>query len=188
MIPTIVIGMFVPLLLKGRDKFKVYYIGTAAGLVVNIVRWFIGYSSIPAYLAITLAAALPAGVTSILVYMFTPDCAEYGHYITGKSYPGITFAVQTFFAKLQSAVLSTMSAICLVFTGFVEGENAVQPEGFADTLWNWSCALPIMGTVITLIILYFYKLNDHDVALMTKVNSGEMTREEAEAQMKRKYR
>ena len=29
----------------------------------------------------------------------------------------------------------------------------------------------------------FYKLNDHDVQLMAKVNNGEMSREEAEAQM-----
>lgn len=38
-----------------------------------------------------------------------------------------------------------------------------------------------------MVLLYFYKLNAHDVALMTKVNNGKMTREEAKAQMKNKY-
>ncbi len=41
--------------------------------------------------------------------------------------------------------------------------------------------------LIALVILHFYKLNDHDVQLMTKVNSGQMTRKEAEAQMKNTY-
>ena len=39
----------------------------------------------------------------------------------------------------------------------------------------------------TLLILRLYKLNDHDVQLMSKCNNGEITREEAEAQMINRY-
>lgn len=119
--------------------------------------------------------------------MFTPDCAEYGHYKTGKSYPGITFSTQTFFAKMQSALLSFVAGTALAFIGFVSGEGAAQIEGFADKLWTMSCILPIAGCAIASILLCFYKLNDHDVQLMMKVNSGAMSKKEAETQMKNKY-
>lgn len=186
-LPAVLIGMFVPVLCRKVDKFKLYYWATVVTFVLNIIRWAVGYKSVPAYIAVAFLIALPTGFTSVLTYMFTPDCAEYGHYKTGKSYPGITFATQTFFAKLQSAVLSAVAAFALGLTGFVAGESAVQAEGFAGNLWNVSCILPLVGYGIALVILHFYKLNDHDVQLMTKVNSGQMTRKEAEAQMKNTY-
>ena len=187
LLPAVIVGMFVPVLCRKIDKFKLYYWSLAITFVMNIVRWIVGYKSIPAYIAVAFLVALPTGLTSILTYMFTPDCAEYGHYKTGKSYPGITFATQTFFAKLQSAVLSAVAAFALGLTGFIEGESAVQVENFADNLWNVSCVMPLIGFGIALVILRFYKLNDHDVQLMTKVNNGQMSREEAEAKMRHKY-
>lgn len=187
MIPAIVIGLFVPKLCTKIDKFKLFYGATIAMLVCQVIRWFVGFENIPLYMAAAVLVSIPSGFTSILVYMFTPDCAEYGHYKTGKDYPGITFSCQTFFAKLQSALLSGIAAVALTFTGFIEGESSVQVEGFADNLWFASCILPVIGYVLAVIILHFYKLNDHDVALMTKVNHGEMSREEAEAQMINKY-
>lgn len=172
LLPAVVIGMFVPALCRKIDKFKLYYWSLIITFVLNIARWIIGYNSIPAYIAAAFLIALPTGFTSILTYMFTPDCAEYGHYKTGKNYVGITFATQTFFAKLQSAVLSAVAAFALGLTGFVEGENAVQAENFANNLWNVSCILPLIGFGVALVILHFYKLNDHDVQLMTMVNNG----------------
>lgn len=186
-LPAIVIGVFVPMLCRKMDKFRLYYIATVLMLAMNILRWIVGYHNLASYIVMAALIAIPTGLTTVLAYMFTPDCAEYGHYKTGKSYPGITFATQTFFAKLQSAVLSAVAAFALGFTGFIEGESSVQVEGFADALWNVSCILPIVGFAVALVILHFYKLNDHDVQLMTKVNNGEMTREDAQAQMKYNY-
>ncbi len=185
--PIIIIGMFVPAMTRKIDKFKLFYIAIIASLVANIAKFFVGYSSIPAFIAMSVVAALPGGVTSVLMYMFTPDCAEYGFYKTGKSMPGITFATQTFFAKFQSAVVTAIGSFALAAIGFVEGENAVQAADFGSRLWFWSCILPIIGIALQLIILRAYKLNDHDVQLMAQANMGEITREEAEAQMINKY-
>lgn len=186
-VPSIVLGMFVPLLCKKIDKFRLYYIAIAMSLILNIVRYFVGYESIGAYLAICVIASIPSGLSSVLMYMFTPDCAEYGHYMSGKSMPGITFAMQTFFVKLQSALVTAIGSVALAAIGFVAGETAVQAEGFVDKLWFASCILPIAGIALALIVLRFYKLNDHDVQLMAKCNAGEITRTEAERQMKNKY-
>ena len=119
--------------------------------------------------------------------MFTPDCAEYGHYKSGISCPGVTFSVQTFFVKMESAVMTAFSALVLGMLGFVSGEGAAQSVGFASKLWTASCIIPTIGIILSLIVLRAYKLNDHDVQLMAKCNAGEITREEAEALMKEKY-
>lgn len=69
----------------------------------------------------------------------------------------------------------------------MEGENAVQAPGFEDKLWLFSCWGGIIGSILGLIVLRFYKLNDHDVQLMAKCNMGEISREEAQAQMRNTY-
>ena len=186
-IPVIIIGLFVPSIIKKVDKFKLYYGAMAVTLVASVIKYFVGYSSLAGFLVMSVIQCLPVGIISIVMYMFTPDCVEYGHFKTGNRMPGITFATQTFFVKLQSAIVTAIAAGMLAAIGFIEGEGAVQAEGFVDKMWAVSCWMAVAGYVLTLIILHFYKLNDHDVQLMAKVNTGEMDRAEAEAQMINKY-
>ena len=186
-VPSIVLGAFIPMMTKKVDKFKLYYSAVIISAVMIAVRWIVGYENLTAYLAITVVSSIPTGITSTLMYMFTPDCAEYGRYKTGIAAPGITFATQTFFVKLQSALVTALAAFVLGMIGFVEGEGAVQAAGFANTLWNTSLLMPAIGTVLSLLVLRMYKLNDHDVELMAKCNSGAISREEAEAHMINKY-
>ena len=56
-----------------------------------------------------------------------------------------------------------------------------------DNLWKLFCLVPVLGLVIAMPIFLKYKLNDKDVAIMAKCNSGVITREEAEAALSRKY-
>ncbi|MFU0828504.1 MAG: MFS transporter [Lachnoclostridium sp.] len=186
-IPVVVMGAIIPVICKKIDKFKLYYYATAATLVVTVIKYFVGYSNLAAYLTMAVIANIPGGFTGVLMYMFTPDCAEYGHYKSGLNMPGITFATQTFFVKLQAAFLTAFGSFILAALGFVEGENAVQAAGFADKLWTASCVWPAIGIILALIVLRFYKLNDHDVQLMAKCNAGEISRKEAQARMINKY-
>lgn len=186
-LPIIVLGSFVPAMTRKIDKFKLYYGALIASLVMVVVRFIVGYDNIVLYLVATVLAALPTGITSSVMFMFTADCAEYGRYKTGIAAPGITFATQTFFVKLQSALNTAFAALMLGMIGFVEGEGAEQAAGFAGKLWNTNLIMLAIGLVLALVLLRLYKLNDHDVELMAKVNSGEMSREEADAQMINKY-
>jgi hypothetical protein len=47
--------------------------------------------------------------------------------------------------------------------------------------------MPVIGLAISAVFFWFYKLNDKHVQIMAKCNAGEICREEAEAQMSRKY-
>ncbi len=186
-LPSILLGVFIPVFTKKVDKFKLYYGGVVATMLLTILKFIVGYHNFAGFLITTTLVAIPVGLTTTLNFMFTPDCAEYGRYKSGIAAPGITFATQTFFVKMQSALVVAIGSAMLAAIGFVEGEGAAQAAGFADKLWMISNVLPIVGMTIALIILRQYKLNDHDVELMAKCNSGEITREEADSKMINKY-
>jgi len=186
-VPAVGSNLLAPVLCKKYDKFKVFYISLGLTVVANIVRMGVGYENVTAYLIASVLTCIPGCMTGSILFMFTPDCAEYGHYKSGISCPGVTFSVQTFFVKMESAVMTAFSAFVLALLGFVSGEGAVQSVDFASKLWDASCILPTIGIILSMVILRGYKLNDHDVQLMAKCNAGEISREEAEAKMKNRY-
>ena len=80
-------------------------------------------------------------------------------------------------------ILWSLSAV-----GFVEGENAIQPEGVAEGVWGLFCLFPAaLFAVALVILLLLYKLPSRDVQLMAEYNSGRLSRGEAEAALKEKY-
>ncbi len=187
LLPCLIIGPFIPGMCRKVDKFKLYYGACIASMVLTALRFFVGYSNVTLYMVFTVIGTLPLGFTMILMYMFTPDCAEYGHYKSGHSMPGITFATQTFFVKLEAALTTALASAVLAWIGFQSGEGAAQAAGFNDKFFACSIWFPVAGLAISLIILRFYKLNDKDVQIMAKCNAGEITREEAEKTLSRKY-
>lgn len=54
-------------------------------------------------------------------------------------------------------------------------------------MWVIYALIPLIGVILGVLVMGFYKLKDKDVALMAKCNAGEITREECEAQLSRKY-
>lgn len=186
-VPTIIGALISIKLCKKYDKFKVFYASYIFAVIVGIVRFIAGYENLTMYMILNAVGGLPLGVALVLQYQFTPDCYEYGQYKTGLKMRGVTFAAQTFFTKLNGAIATAVSMFALSLIGFREGEGVRQAVGFADKLWTFSCLGSIVGGISTLIILYFYKLNDHDVQLMAKCNNGEISREEVQNQMINDY-
>lgn len=186
-VPGIIFGFFIPAMVKKWDKMQLFRVSLLLCVIGTAIKWILGYHSVALYIVGSCISFLPYGILNGLFYMFTPDCAEYGQYMTGTSHSGITFSIQTFSAKLQNALLSAFAAAVLGAIGFVSGENAVQPANVPSMLWHLSNVIGIAGYLIAFVILIFYKLNDHDVQLMIQVNSGKMAKEEAAKQMKAKY-
>jgi len=184
MIPAILLGMFIPVICKKIDKFHLYFWSMAVSAVLGLITYFVGYQDLTAFLVLSFLRGIPLGVYTITMFMFTPDCAEYGHYKTGINATGITFAIQTFSVKLMTAVATALGTFCLGLIGYVKGEGAVQAAGFADKLWTVYSIIPTIGMIISVLILFRYKLRDKDVAVMAKYNAGEITREEADRQIK----
>lgn len=126
------------------------------------------------------------GVIYILNLTFTPDTVEYAQYKTGIDDRGIAFAIQSFAAKF-TALAQPISLFLLGLFGWI----SVQADSFAELadkgimqssaamngLWITYALVPALCALLALIPYAFYKLNDKDVQIMTKYNTGDLSRE-----------
>ncbi|KRN19096.1 MFS transporter [Lacticaseibacillus camelliae] len=195
-IPTIIFSPFMGRILKRIDKFKLFYYSMIALAVLAFAMYFVGYHNKTLYLIMVVLRAIPIGLIGVLGLTFTPDIVEYGEFKTHIDARGIAFAVQSFAAKLSSmnaplglAVLSWFGWKAITASSFaaLEAENVTQSASALSGLWAVTALVPAIGAVLASIALSFYKLNDHDVQLMAKVNAGELDRATAQKQMKNKY-
>lgn len=187
-LPVILISAIIPPLARKIDKFWILVIGIASSIVINIITYFVGFSNVTLAIVFTALKCMGLAFWQVIVYMLVADTVEYGTYKSGTRAAGITFSLQTFVSKLKNALISSLVAFSLALTGFVEGENAVQPAGVAEGIWGIFTFLPVIGYAIALAVLLIgYKLRDDSVQVMAKYNSGEITYEEAVAVLGDKF-
>ncbi len=196
-LPMLVFALLVPKLVEKFDKMKIFMLCSILVVVLSVIMWLIGYSNMWVFIVLCVLRAIPQGIQGVMLFMFTPDCAEYGKFKTGIEAKGITFAIQTFMVKLTGAVSSALSLFLLGVIGWKDvsaAENFDQlkdlgitqtPETL-DGLWFIFVMVPAIGVALATLFWSFYKLKDHDVQLMTEANNGKITREEAIAQLKYK--
>lgn len=198
-LPQLVMSLLVPKIIRKMDKTKLFKIS----VIATILSSFLIIPTRSSFLLFTIAVmirAIPLGIIGVLGFTFTPDCAEYGQFTTGTEAKGITFAIQTFAVKLAAAISGSMGLALLGLFGFKTFEGVDSFEGLAaidaisqqsaqalDGLWFTYNIVPIIGLVIAFVIWSFYKLNDKDVQVMADYNVGKIKREDAEAQLSRKY-
>ena len=197
MVPGVIAAVIMPALLKRFDKFKVLFWCHIANIILGLAIYFMGYGDRTMFMVMTCIRAIPMCIVGVLAFMFTPDCAEYGQYKSGISAKGITFAIQTFSVKITGAISSSLAMILLGLFGWisVEAENFAelaekgvqQSDAALNGLWIVYALVPVIGMIVSTFFYLGYKLNDTDVQIMAKCNSGEITRQEAEALLSRKY-
>ena len=197
MVPGVFAAMLMPTILKRLDKFKTLFWCNIVNIVLGLVIYFTGYDNQGLFLTLTCIRTVPMSIVGILAFMFTPDCAEYGEFKSGISAKGITFAIQTFSVKITGAVSSSLALALLGLFNWisVEAESfdelkalGIQQSAEAlNGLWIVYALVPVIGMIISTFFYLGYKLNDKDVQIMAKCNSGEISREEAEKLLSRKY-
>ena len=197
MVPGIIAAVLMPSILKKYDKFKALFLCHIVNIILGFGIYFVGYENRVQFIALTCIRAIPMCIVGVLAFMFTPDCAEYGQFKSGINAKGITFAIQTFSVKITAAVSSSLATFLLGLYNFPN----IKAEGFAELaemgiqlsekatsgLWIVYALVPVIGMVISTFFYLGYKLNDKDVQIMAKCNSGEISREEAEKLLSRKY-
>ena len=197
MVPGVFAAMAMPSLLKRFDKFKTLFWCNIVCVLLGLVIYFLGYDNKALFLTLTCIRTIPMSIVGILAFMFTPDCAEYGEYKSGISAKGITFAIQTFSVKITAAVSSSLALFLLGLFGWISVEaesfeqlaalNIQQSPAALNGLWIVYALVPVIGMILSTFFYLGYTLNDKDVQIMAKCNSGELTKAEAEKLLSRKY-
>ena len=197
MVPGVFAAMLMPTILKRFDKFKTLFWCNIVNIILGLAIYFLGYRDKTLFIVLTCVRCVPMSIVGILAFMFTPDCAEYGQFKSGISAKGITFAIQTFSVKITGAVSSSLALALLGLFSWISVEaesfeqlaamGIQQPDVALNGLWIVYALVPVIGMIISTFFYLGYKLNDKDVQIMAKCNAGEITREEAEKLLSRKY-
>jgi sugar (glycoside-pentoside-hexuronide) transporter len=179
--PMMLVSALIPFITRRIDKFHILYWSLLVSGALGIIAYFAGYSNQTVFFSFLILRNITYSGVVAVMFLFTPDCAEYGRYQTGIAAPGVSFSIQTFSAKLISALSTALGALALSLIGFVEMEGAVQTPDFPQRLWTIFTLIPSLVYFLALPILSRYKLRDASVAVMTRCNNGEISRAEAEA-------
>lgn len=178
-LPMVLLAGFVPALSKRFGKFNLYVFSVIWYIVFSLIIYFAGYENYPLFMVLLLLRSIGAALTGIMMFMFTPDCVEYGTFKTGERAEGITFSLQTFATKLMNGLSASIAMAGLAYFGFVEGAGAVQSAETLKGIWFMYSIFPIFGALLSLPLLRMFKLRDNHVQVMAQANNDEITREEA---------
>ena len=191
LVPSLVCALFVPSLIRRFDKMKIYLVCVVLAVVTGLVTFFVGYENIIVYTILATIKAMPIAVIGVMMFMFTPDCAEYGKYMIGIDAKGITFALQTFAAKLTGAIAGSLGLLLMGIFGWKEVKadnfevlqqmNVLQSDTALFGLWFTYALVPVIGVIIAGIVWLFYRLTDKQVQIMADYNMGRISREDADA-------
>lgn len=162
---------------------------------VQIVLYFIGYK----HVGIVVVFAALGGVFNFLLAVIKtfliPDTIEYTRYKTGEDCAGIFYALNSFVTKAMQGLVGALGLALLGWFGFkalnaasfADLEGGVQSSTAMWGMWFLYALFPAICTILSAIVMILYNLNDQDAELMAKCNSGEITKEECESQLSRKY-
>ena len=195
-IPQTIAQMQTRKMVKKYGKLKVFWVTGIIGAVIQMGIYFVG--PVFAICCTLLVLQAPFSNMSLVAKsFFMPDTIEYARYKTGKDCSGICNALSSFVTKLTSSVSASLGLFILGLFNYINvpaesfediaAAGVVQPQEAMDAMWVVYALIPLVGTLIGVAVMGFYKLKDEDVALMAKCNAGEITREECEAQLSRKY-
>ena len=198
-VPQLLIALWLPKLMRKFDKMKVNRVCLLLYVILSVITWAVGYGNIVVYIILFTIRSVPLAVVALEMFMFTPDCAEYGRFKSGTEAKGITFAVQTFMAKLTGSISGALGMLILGLesvgwkvvevSSFQELEElgVTQTPHALNMLWLIFMLIPAIGGLLAYICWLFYDLKDKDVQVMIDCNTGKITREEALSRLSKKY-
>lgn len=192
-IPAIILNFFVPKIIKKVDKKKLLIISQFIYVILTFITYFCGYNNQLLFLILVGLKTIPGSLVGVLLFMFLPDCAEYGKFKSGIDAKGITFAIQTFNSKLTAAVSSWLALFVVGLFGYIaveasdfgalkelfEAGKASQTPLALSGLWITYTLIPAIGDALSIIPFIFYKLKDKDVKIIMEANENKITHEEA---------
>lgn len=186
-VPVILVSALLPRLTRRFDKFHILIAGLSFSAVVSVIAIFIGCRSFVLSAALIALKCVGLACWQIIVYMLVADTTEYGTYKSGVRATGITFSLQTFISKMNSALANSFMLVCISLTGYNE-QVSEQTAEVVTKVWRVFLFVPALGYGIGILaLLCFFKLRSADVQLMAKFNNGEISYAEADAALSARF-
>jgi len=128
------------------------------------------------YIVCLMGLNVGNAVFQISGWAIVADCIEVSYRKTGKSEEGSLYALYSFFRKLSQGIGQAVVSWGLVAIGFVEGENAVQPEGFGEDVTKLYFIVLAAGSLIAFLAMKFIynisKKDEEEMAMASKSSAS----------------
>ncbi|SEM56151.1 MFS transporter [Paenibacillus sp. OV219] len=173
-LPMILVAPFAPVLIRKFGKINLVVISFAATAVFSVLLYFFAKESLTMFLVLSFLKGLFSAPFLVVYSLFFADCIEYDAHQKGKRFEAVTFAAQTFMAKVSAAISGGVGMWIIGIAGYkaaVEGETVTQSDTALNALWasvHWG---PVVGSVIALVLfLKYYDLTDEKVKKLVESN------------------
>lgn len=200
-IPTIAILPFFPIIFKRINKITAIRFACGLYFVACIGIWLMGGEGGMANFGLLCVLSGLCGFANAFVLigsaMLLPDIAEVAKYRTQAEHVGIIFSIHAFVQKLVASLVTSISLLILGAYGFISVQansfdelaklNAqgvgLQTPHALQGLWNTAFLFPALGFGMAALFFLLVRIDRKQVNTMIKANLGQITREEAEAQL-----
>lgn len=135
-------------------------------LIGLILMYIVPATNIPLVFITRLIVSFGATMIMGLIWNMAPDVIDYGEYHTGNRMGGVIYAIIGFFFKLGNALAGIIPGIILSMTGYVA--NVEQTPTALFGIKFTMIAVPLIFTILVLIPIYLYKLNNKETMKIAK--------------------
>ncbi len=155
------VGFFViPSLTRRFKKKHLLMAIVTMDIAVRIVWFSFGYSSVIVSFVFIAITMLLYTATGPLISSMLAETIEYTELKTGKRNEAITFSGQTFTGKLSVAIAGGLTGVILTWINYAPNQG--QTEATMDALFFVVALLPALGSLIRLIVMYFYSYTEEE--------------------------
>ena len=130
-------------------------VGAIAGVVSLVLPITPDSTGMIIYVICLMGLNLGNAGFQISVWAIVADCIEVSYRKTGKSEEGSLYALYSFFRKLAQGIGQAVVDLGLASIGFVEGDNAVQPEGFGSDVKSLYFIVLAVGSLVAFLSMKF---------------------------------
>ncbi|MBQ5823683.1 MAG: MFS transporter [Clostridia bacterium] len=157
--PMIIFMIFMGKLTNKFGKKSVIVSTMLVGALSGVAAIFIpitpDFTGMIIYIVCLMGLNLGNAGFQISVWAIIADCIEVSYRKTGKSEEGSLYAIYSFFRKLAQGIGQAVVALGLGAIGFVEGENAVQPESFGSDVKSLYFIVLAIGSLVAFLAMKF---------------------------------
>lgn len=161
-IPLIIALLITPTLVakwKGMYKLNKYsYMVATIGRLLVVVAGYMG--SVPLMLLFTALAALGQGPWQGDMNAVIASCSEYTYLTKGKRIDGTMYSCTSLGVKIGGGLGTAIAGWMLALSGFVNGDNAVQPDSCINMMYIMYLWIPFVIDLLITIILSFMNVEE----------------------------
>jgi Na+/melibiose symporter-like transporter len=196
-VPGLILQFFADRIVRRFGKRNTLLAAALLATITGVVMFLLGPSNVTVVVALMAIMSIPGALIVVVMTFVVPDTIEYTRYKTGQDCSGIFYALESFVHKASAGVSAAFAMFVLALGGWVAvnatdfsdlaAQGMEQPPSALTALWLTISLLPALGCLAFGVMMAFYRLRDRDASLMAQCNSGEISREECEAQLSRRY-